>query len=151
MAKTRSPKSKTRSPKAHVTLDMKGAACPGPMLGALCLAFGLVAESVFALGRARARARQGRAQLLARHAGGGAAHLAGQDLAQHPLDFRERACEATLVQQGGGRAQTATDRTAQFPAPLPLGFLAQPSPRHAEQADQGQRGGWGDEHAKEER
>ncbi|HEX5139106.1 MAG TPA: hypothetical protein VFY93_19210 [Planctomycetota bacterium] len=30
---------------------------PGPMLGALCLTFGLVAESVFATGRARARAR----------------------------------------------------------------------------------------------
>ena len=49
MAKTRSPKSRTRSPKAHVTLDMKGAACPGPMLGARRVLDDLLAGEVLLL------------------------------------------------------------------------------------------------------
>ena len=47
MAKTRSPKASR--PKAHVTLDMKGAACPGPMLGARRVLDDLLAGEVLLL------------------------------------------------------------------------------------------------------
>ena len=40
---------KTTRPKAHVTLDMKGAACPGPMLGARRVLDDLLAGEVLLL------------------------------------------------------------------------------------------------------
>ena len=40
---------KSTRPKAHVTLDMKGAACPGPMLGARRVLDDLLAGEVLLL------------------------------------------------------------------------------------------------------